>query len=164
MQCSPIRLAELVANVLHHYEALAHSKGLDLEHQLSNQIVVLGDERRLRQAIGNLIGTAIKYTPDGGRIVLQLIDSYKEGCHHALLHIHDTGPGIAESDLPHVFERFYRANPESAIPGIGLGLAIAAEIMHEHGGTILVESQFGSGSTFTLQLPIHSLAATHPKP
>jgi two-component system sensor histidine kinase BaeS len=107
----------------------------------------------MAQVLGNLVGNALRYTPPNGKITLgaRLIGQT------VILQIRDTGSGIAAADLPHVFERFYRADPARQQSGAsGLGLAIAKGIVEAHGGVISVESMLGQGTTFTITLPIRS--------
>jgi signal transduction histidine kinase len=113
---------------------------------------VQGDALRLRQALRNLIGNAVKYTPGGGTITLAM-----KNCHDkAQVSIQDTGYGIPASDLPHIFNRFYRVrnNGHDQIEGNGLGLAIVKSVVEQHGGQIGVESDPGKGTCFTVTLPI----------
>lgn len=114
--------------------------------------VVRGDETQLRQALRNLIGNAIKYTPEGGTITLSL----HQGFDRAHVAVRDTGYGIPAGDLPHVFDRFYRVrnNGHDDIKGNGLGLAIVKSIAERHGGSVSVESEVGKGSCFTLTIPL----------
>jgi signal transduction histidine kinase len=96
-----------------------------------------------------LLYNAIKYTPSQGRITVEtaLVEN------RILIRIRDTGPGIPAAALPHIFERFYRVETSRTSSGTGLGLAIARELMEAQGGTIMVESQLGQGSVFTVSLP-----------
>ncbi len=112
---------------------------------------IKGDTDRLKQLMLNLITNAIKYTPEGGRVTLQL--RYDEG--FAKFSVRDTGIGIPEKDLPHIFERFYRVDKARArdMGGAGLGLSISLWIAEAHGGRIFVERVPEQGSTFTVQLP-----------
>lgn len=112
---------------------------------------VLGDALQLRQALRNLIGNAIKYTPDGGAITLSL----EHESNMAQIKIQDTGYGIPSSDLPRIFDRFYRVrnHVHDQIEGNGLGLAIVKSIAEGHGGDVTVESEAGRGSCFTFMLP-----------
>jgi PAS domain S-box-containing protein len=113
--------------------------------------IVIGDEARLTQVLSNLLSNAIKYSPAGGRIKVQ--GRYGPG--QVTVSVSDEGPGIAEADLPHVFERFYRANSDltKRVKGTGLGLYLAKAVVEAHGGQIRVESVPGKGSTFSFSLP-----------
>ncbi|MBK8904904.1 MAG: HAMP domain-containing histidine kinase [Anaerolineaceae bacterium] len=120
-----------------------------------DQVCIMGDVDRLKQLLLNLIGNAIKYTPDGGTVDVSL--SKKNGW--AYLSITDTGMGIPAEDLPYIFDRFYRvdkarARGHSGQGGAGLGLAIAKWIVQAHGGNIDVVSKVGEGTTFTIVLPV----------
>jgi signal transduction histidine kinase len=109
------------------------------------------DQARLSRVLVNLIGNAIKYSPDGGEIVVRLA---RDG-NAALLSVEDTGMGIPGDDLPHIFDRFYRgANVMTATAGTGIGLSTARRIVERHGGTITATSIEGSGSTFVVRLPL----------
>ncbi len=115
-------------------------------------VYVIGDADRLQQAVGNLLGNAARYTPAGGSIGVSVrVDS---GC--ALIEVSDTGIGIAEEDLPHVFSRFWRADAAraSSTGGLGIGLAVTKEIVERHKGTIGVNSRTGAGTKFTIRLPL----------
>ena len=109
-----------------------------------------GDAHRLDQLIGNLVGNAIKYTPEGGTITLSL---YQDG-DWARLDVADTGMGIPAEHLPHIFERFYRVDKARSrrSGGSGLGLAIVKGIAEQHGGKVSVTSEPGKGSTFSVWL------------
>ena len=121
---------------------------LELEDGLPD---ILGNSLLLRQMTGNLIGNAIKYTPRGGNIWVRA----RSEASMLILQVEDTGPGIPLHEQSHVFERFYRGtNIPSEIPGTGLGLAIVKSIAENHQGRVWVDSTIGSGSTFTVVLPI----------
>jgi signal transduction histidine kinase len=113
---------------------------------------VLGDRLRLEQVLFNLVQNALKYSPDGGKVAVRV------GCDagQVWVQVQDQGMGIPTAALPHLFERFYRVahRTTAALPGMGLGLAVAHEIVTLHGGTITVESTEGQGSTFTVTLPL----------
>ncbi|MBN2501525.1 MAG: HAMP domain-containing protein [Anaerolineales bacterium] len=122
-----------------------------------DQVAIKGDRDRIKQVMLNLVGNAIRYTPDEGKIVLSL---GKKG-NWAQFIVRDNGPGIPEEDLPHVFERFYRAEKSRSRlrakrngKGFGLGLSIAYWIVRNHGGRIEVDSQVGQGTTFCVWLPL----------
>jgi len=134
----------------------AHERALQLagERQIviarQEDLWVKGDAHRLDQLIGNLVGNAIKYTPEGGTITLSL---YQDG-DWARLDVADTGMGIPAEHLPHVFERFYRVDKARSrrSGGSGLGLAIVKGIAEQHGGKVSVTSEAGKGSTFSVWL------------
>jgi signal transduction histidine kinase len=108
------------------------------------------DGQRLRRVLDNLLSNAVKYSPDGGEIVVQLAREED----WAVLLVSDQGLGIPADDLPHIFERFRRARNATEIVGTGLGLSGARQLVEQHGGTIVVHSQEGAGSTFTIRLPL----------
>jgi signal transduction histidine kinase len=114
------------------------------------------DAVRLARVLDNLVGNAIKYSPEGGPIVVTISrETTAAGTRWAVLSVRDQGVGIPPSDLPHVFERFYRGrNITAEIAGTGIGLASARQIVEQHTGTISVESHAGQGSTFTVRLPL----------
>lgn len=113
---------------------------------------VLGDEVRLIQVLMNLIDNALTYTTAGGKVTLEVVVQ----SNNASLTVRDTGIGIAEEHLEHIFERFYRVDSarSRAAGGTGLGLAIVEWLVGAHGGKITVESEVGKGTTFTVMLPL----------
>lgn len=129
------------------------SLGLDIEPGLP---MVMGNEDQVRRVLYNLVENAIRYTPSGGNVEMLLRPGPKEKMVRFL--VRDDGPGIAPEHLPHVFERFYRAETTQPRPGLlrgsGLGLAIAKSIVESHNGEIGVSSQMGNGTTFWADLPI----------
>lgn len=116
-----------------------------------------GDSAQLARVMGILLDNAILYTPEGGHIEVSLKDEGWSGGQFVTVQISDTGIGIIPEDLPHVFDRFFRSERvrDSAIRGVGLGLAIAREIVNRHNGEITVESSPNEGSTFTVWLPVN---------
>ena len=152
IQREPVRLDLLVNSVMTNALPLATERGLTLQNHTPEPITVQGDEARLIQMMMNLLDNAINYTNAPGCITLQLIEKQQ----HVCFIVSDTGIGIAEEHLSHIFERFYRVDPaRSSIEGgsSGLGLAIVKWIVDAHAGSITVESKPGSGSTFTVCLP-----------
>jgi hypothetical protein len=115
-------------------------------------LVIEGDELRLEQVLQNLIQNAIKYSPNGGLVQVNL----ERHDHHASISVRDEGIGIPDTALPQLFQRFYRAENAAAtqISGFGVGLYVVREVVHLHGGSISVASEEGQGSTFTVLLPL----------
>jgi len=141
---------------------LGEDAGLTVTMPRADACAVHGDKTRLRQLFLNLITNAIKYTPRGGEVELQLVAMEQE----ASFSVRDTGIGIAAIDLPNIFDRFYRADRvrsrQSERGGFGLGLSISQWIAQAHGGTLTVQSRLHRGSTFTVTLPL--LTAAPPAP
>ncbi len=142
----PVELDTLLLEVYRQAQLMADGVEVKLGHE--DQAVVMGDADRLTQLLLNLVDNALKYTPPGGEVKLSLY--HEQGW--VQIAVADTGIGIPEEDLPHIFERFYRADKARVRGGTGLGLSIAQWIAQAHGGYLTVESQVGKGSTFTLWL------------
>ena len=123
---------------------------MTLEDQAPGGLFVLADVMRLDIIIGNLLDNAVKYSPDGGDIVIRLAPAGGM----ALLSVRDHGIGIAPEDMERLFVRFCRLAPRSDVPGTGLGLYLARELARLHGGDIVAVSRPGEGSEFTLSLPL----------
>lgn len=152
LQKEPFGLDELVRDIVETFRVEAERKGLMLIYNLTTKSpTVLGDRFQIERAIKNIISNAIKYT-DAGAVKIFCGFLYNE----AYVKIEDTGRGIPEKDLPHIFERFYRVDKARSreLGGTGLGLAIAKEIIESHGGTITAESEFGNGTRFTINIPV----------
>jgi signal transduction histidine kinase len=145
----PHDAAEMVREVLESLEPLAAQKSLRIENTVvGKQLSVLSDHDRMIQAFSNIVGNAIKFTPEGGAI---RVGAEREG-EHVRFSIADTGPGISPEEVGHVFDRYFQARRKNR-EGIGLGLSIAKGIVDAHGGRIWVESEEGKGSTFFVTLP-----------
>ena len=145
----PLELDRVLLEVLIEVRTLAADHQLELTHL--EPVAIEGDVDRLKQLLMNLLDNSLKYTVAGGRITVGLERTPTE----AVLTVRDTGVGIAAEDLPHVFERFYRADPaRSHDPaGTGLGLSIAKWVVDQHGGTIALESQPQRGTAVVVRLP-----------
>jgi two-component system phosphate regulon sensor histidine kinase PhoR len=151
-EMGPTDLGPIVKEAVAELRLQAETKRQILETRVPEGISnVTGSSRRLRQVIDNLVGNAIKYTPPGGRIVVEL----SEGEAHIKISVSDDGLGIPVGDQPFVFDKFFRVDsPQTRdIPGTGLGLSIVKSVVERHGGRVWVESEKGRGSTFTLLLP-----------
>ncbi len=145
----PVAIAPLVRECYAEARYLPGGCMLSLTEPVA-QATVQGDADYLKQLLLILLDNAIKYTPEGGRV--ELTTALRDD--HVEIAVADTGCGIDPADLPHVFERFYRADRARAAGGTGLGLSIAGWIVAEHGGQIRAQSAPGAGSTFTIVLPV----------
>jgi signal transduction histidine kinase len=147
-------LGELIAGLVLSHEMLIEAADLSIEFKSENDVKVLGDADLLRQATANLISNAVRYTPSGGLITVEV----KRGQMMAQIIVTDTGMGISEDDIKHVFSRFWRAdagrNRESG--GLGVGLAVVKEIVDRHHGWVNVESILEGGTTFTIYIPLYT--------
>jgi heavy metal sensor kinase len=149
---SKVELDLLITEVFQEMSVLAGSK-VHLHLNEIDQVYVNGDRDRLKQVFINLTANAIQYTPQGGDVYVSL-EQIKD---RARVIVRDTGPGIPAEDLPHIFERFYRAEKSRTrgkSTGFGLGLSIVNWIVEKHGGRIEVVSQEGKGTTFAVWLPL----------
>lgn len=147
LDCQTHDLGELLHASAAPFLVRAREQDIRLEVQPPDQpVTVHGDRARIEMAIGNLLDNALKFTPPGGWVTLR--GEAIEGETSVRIQVQDSGPGIAAEDLPHVFERFYRGRTSQH--GSGLGLAIVQSIAQAHSGQVLVESQPGEGSTFSL--------------
>jgi heavy metal sensor kinase len=151
----PVRLDELALSACADARVLAEAAGMVQSADGLTPCTVSGDRRALRRLVLILLDNAIKYSNPGGHVRLGVSLYARGNERRAVLSVQDTGVGIAPEDLPHVFERFYRASKDRSrkIDGVGLGLSIARTIARRHGGEIEVESRPGAGSTFRVFLP-----------
>ncbi|MEO0598625.1 MAG: ATP-binding protein, partial [Chloroflexota bacterium] len=144
-------IQEMCQQVVDELFPFAQDKDLNIELNLSKQPAPVSCHRfDLRRALTNLIGNAIRYTPQNGTITITTIVDNNT----VQVEIEDTGIGISSEDLPHIFDRFYRAGNTKGIDGTGLGLPITYKIIEQHDGIIEVKSELNSGTTFTVKLPI----------
>ncbi len=146
-------LAQLASTTVDQMALLAEDKKIRLECDAPEAVMVVGDRGRLKQVVVNLLDNAIKYTPEGGAVLLTV----REESNETVLTVSDNGIGIPEASLPHLFERFYRVDKGRSRDngGAGLGLAIVKSIVAAHGGSVSVESAPSKGSRFRIQLPRH---------
>jgi signal transduction histidine kinase len=117
--------------------------------QTTRRVSAVFDRERLRQALSILLDNAVKYSPEGGRVTIRIAE--EDGS--VGVEVADTGIGIPQDQIPHIFERFYRAEEARSTEGLGLGLSIARQIAEDHRGTIEVQSKLGEGSTFIIRIP-----------
>ena len=151
----PVELAELAQAACAEGRVLAEASSITLTNGGLSQCTVSGDARALHRLLLILLDNAIKYSKPGGAVQLYLGLCQRGGRQTAVLEVRDQGIGIAPEDLPHIFERFYRASKDRSrkVDGVGLGLSIAESIARRHGGQIQVESRPGVGSTARILLP-----------
>jgi heavy metal sensor kinase len=151
----PVGLAGLAQAACAEARVLAEAAGVTLTNGGLSQCTVSGDDRALRRLLLILLDNAIKYSKPGGEVQLSLVVRQHANQRTAVLEVRDQGIGIASDDLPHIFERFYRASKDRSrkVDGVGLGLSIAESIARRHGGEIQVESSPGVGSTARVSLP-----------
>lgn len=152
MDLQLVSLGDLVAQVAAAHRAAADAGGVDLGTVCETQAPVWGDPARLRQVVSNLVDNALRHTPRGGTVTV----SVRAAAGRALVSVTDTGTGIPAEHLPHVFDRFYRADPSRSreTGGSGLGLSIARELVRAHGGDLTAASAEGGGTTFEASLPL----------
>jgi two-component system, OmpR family, sensor histidine kinase BaeS len=143
-------ISKLIHRLLHNYETDFATKNMKAIYHEEN-IFINGDEDKLSQVFHNLISNALKYSEEGSSCEINVTEKLKE----IEISVKDTGIGISESDLPNIFERFYRADKSrnSETGGVGVGLTITKSIIEAHGGTITVQSQLGKGTEFLIVLP-----------
>jgi len=152
LELAPVDPAEVFKEAVYMLRPLVERQSLTLETRSDAGFPEIDADRpRLLQAIGNLVGNAIKFTPAGGTVTMAL----ECGESAVRFNVSDTGKGIAAENIPHLFDRFWQERPADA-RGIGLGLAIVKGIVDGHGGSVLVESTIGKGTTFTLQIPVRA--------
>ena len=148
---APLDVAELAAATLEAARPAAAEQGIELSLDVANHIPLDADAGRLRQVLDNVVSNALKFTPEGGVVLVTLA----EGDGNVRLEVSDSGMGIGAADQRRLFERFFRAGNavEQQVPGTGLGLYICRAIAEAHDGSISVHSELGCGSTFRVELP-----------
>lgn len=166
MAPQPTSLNELVRGIVASHRVLAQESGLTLKYRSAPPLasrqsqngepIALIDPERIVQVLNNLVGNAIRYTPEGGTVTISTDKQEADGRIWATVEVSDTGIGIPPDELPHIFDRFFRGEQPRAmqLPGTGLGLSIVQEIVELHGGRVTVSSEQGLGSTFSVWLPV----------
>lgn len=154
MRCEPLDIRAIASRVASTFAPLAWQRSrIEVVAELCPRApVAIVDGNRLEQVLQNLLHNAIRHTPPGGIVAVRV----QESEHELTLEVGDTGEGIAEADLPHIFERFYRSDSTRAHPdsGSGLGLALVKELTEAMGGSVSVSSVLGQGSAFVIRLPL----------
>jgi heavy metal sensor kinase len=152
MEKAVLNLGELARSTAEQMKLLAEEKSLEMHCRFEEPVLVWGDQPRLKQVVVNLVANAIKYTPEGGEIAVAVRSDHGR----AVLEVSDNGVGIPPHAIPHIFERFYRADKARSRDsgGAGLGLAIVKAICSAHGAEVRIFSQEGKGSRFTVVMPL----------
>jgi heavy metal sensor kinase len=137
------------------FQPVAEDKGVKLVVEISSDLRVRGVLQGLQRMLANLIDNALNYTPSPGTVIVSVRGDETAG----IIAVKDTGIGISEDELPHIFRRFYRCDRSRSLPGTGLGLTLVEAIVHAHRGRIVVTSTPNVGTTFTVTLPAASFAS-----
>jgi signal transduction histidine kinase len=146
----PVRLSDVATRAVDLYRDVAEAKSVTIDVRAPDDVLVSADRVRLEQVAANLLDNAVKYTPSGGRVRVEVL---REGS-HGLLRIRDSGIGIPADEIPHIWDRLFRGDVSRTERGLGLGLSLVKAIVEAHGGTVTVQSEPSRGSTFTVALPI----------
>ena len=144
-----IDMAQLVRGTSAQFDSLLRERNITLTMVLPEQLLAQVDEEKMHRVCLNLLSNALKFTPDGGTIRVR-VWGQKDGLH---IEVRDTGVGMPADQVPYIFDKFYQVGQHARTAGAGLGLAIAREIVEEHGGTISCDSQQNRGTTFRIALP-----------
>ena len=145
-----VDITQMVRDACDLFEPLAGDREISINLITPDSVLLFCDRQKLQRVIANLLDNAIKYTPSGGKITVAV--SVDNNC--TLITVSDTGMGIPEEDLPHIFERFYRGEKSRSETGNGLGLSLAQAFVKAHRGTIEVKSRLTMGSAFIVKLPL----------
>jgi signal transduction histidine kinase len=155
LRADGVNVRDLLHDLKTEMMPIGSERGVDVVLVDTGDLIVQGDAMRLRQAFGNLLSNSIKYSRDGQAVVVRALAVDRQ----AVISFVDWGLGIPREDLPQIAEPFFRSESSEGVPGTGLGLAIAKQMIELHGGRLAVESELGSGSTFTVYLPLDALPA-----
>jgi len=157
LRMTPVDINVLIEEVSAQLSPLAERQQVTIATNLATDLpTVRADKDRIRQTIINLVHNAVKFNHPGGRVTV----SSQSDRESVTVSVSDTGIGISKEDLPHVFERFYKADRARSKGGSGLGLAIAKHTVQAHGGSIWVQSEEGKGSNFSFSLPLKATPST----
>ncbi len=143
-------LVEVLQELLEEFRAVTELKGIRLTGRFPERLEIQADRVQIQQAVRNLLDNAVKFSPSGGEVEVEVRET--EG-NRVQIQVRDSGPGIPEEDLPHIFERFYRGQTTQQVPGTGLGLAIVQAVVAEHQGIVWAENRPEGGACFTIELP-----------
>jgi two-component system phosphate regulon sensor histidine kinase PhoR len=156
VHCVPVDLTALAEAAISRFRVMAHTAGVGIRLSRGARVIADVDQDAIHRVIDNLLSNAVKYSPAGTMIVVDVVEDERS----ALITVTDSGVGISREHQGRVFDRFFRT-PEArsqAIPGTGLGLAIVRALVDAHDGTVALESEVGTGTSFTIRLPLRALA------
>jgi phosphoserine phosphatase RsbU/P len=153
VESEPVDLMDVAREAVHMLLPQADARLQSLQLGRPSTVVVLADHARVRQVLVNLIGNAVKFTPEGGSITVDAGPRTVDGMPWGEIRVSDTGPGIADAEIAAIFEPYYRSEGTAQLPGVGLGLAISRALVEQMGGRLEVDSEVGVGSTFTVRFP-----------
>ena len=148
--CRPFNLSEALSRCILNYDTLLEEKDIDLEVDLDQDLILNSDENLLDMVWNNLLSNAVKFTPAGGKVQVRMAEEGGQ----AAVSVADSGCGMAQETMKHIFDKFYQGDASHATQGNGLGLALAKRIVDLLDGTISVQSEPGKGSVFTVKLAI----------
>jgi len=151
-----VDLETIASDAVHDAQAVAPGRAVQLQLSTHEPVLVVGDDARLRQVVGNLVTNALTHTPESAAVTVGLSIDDSQSERFAVLEVADSGPGLSPKDAQRIFERFYRVEESRtrANGGSGLGLSIVAALTAAHGGTADVETKLGMGSRFRIRLPL----------
>lgn len=150
LKLEEVNVAEVIRGAFELFEPVAKKKKISFTFNVPDTLIIQANLQSLQRMISNLIDNALKYTPTQGTVKI----SANRDNGHVVITVKDTGIGISEDDLPHIFKRFYRCDKSRSQEGIGLGLSLVKAIVQSHHGEITVTSQQDVGSTFTITIPV----------
>lgn len=150
LQLTDLDLAAAVARTVDSQEPQLRAAGLTIDRKIAGPVPVHADPDRVHQVVVNILTNAARFCRPGDRVSVQVFRTDERG----VVEVADTGPGIATADVPHVFERRWRGRNSAGITGSGIGLAVVRELVEAHRGTVSVRSSPGTGTTFTVMLPL----------
>lgn len=154
MAIEEVDIAQVVRDACDLFQPVAENTQIRIVQRLTGNTTISADKMKVQRAVSNLLDNALKYTPQGGTVTASVEGEGDQ----VVLSVKDTGAGISDHDLPHIFDRFFRGDRSRSLPGTGLGLNLTLAIARAHGGDVKVTSVQGQGSTFTMTLlrsPLH---------
>ncbi len=157
VEAERVRLIDVAREAVQMLTPAADAKLQNLQLNAIDDVIVIADHARVRQVLINLIGNAVKFTPADGSITIAVAKRTEGGGSWGEIRVTDTGPGIAPTEQKAIFEPYYRTEGTAQVPGVGLGLAISHALVEHMHGHLLLESEVGIGSSFSIRLPIENL-------